>query len=155
MRSTKVLLAFSTAACLFDLGIVLWAYFSPVRAPFPMPAAACPAVLCIVFSCVKEGSARFGLRERTPLFLKVLAAAVGLFAFFGMFLNLGTVRSDIFRDADGLYYYKGPEPRVEAAPEDVRRLKQAENRAFAGIDLMFTTFSTAYFAGVLKEEQEE
>ena len=155
MKSTKILLALSAAASLFNFGVVLWSYFSPFPAPYLIPAAVCLGLLCTLFAAVKEGTTRFGIRDCTPLFLKVLVVVTSLFAFFGMFLNLGTVRTDIVRGADGVYRYRGPEPRAEASAEDVWRLEQAEARTWAGMALMFTTFPTAYFAGVLREEEQK
>ena len=155
MKSTKALMVFSLAACLFSLGVVLWVYFFPERLPpFLIAAANFLGIFCMVLACFKEGSSRFGLRKSTPPLMKALAAVSACFAFFGMFLNLGTVRPDIFRDADGIYYYKGPEPRVEASAEDIWRLERAWNRTGAGMGLMFTAFPAAYFSGVQTEEQE-
>ena len=154
MRSTKVLLAISSAACLFSLGVVFWAYFFPDRLPpFLVTSTYFLGIFSMASACFKEGFTRFGLRKSTPLFMNAFAVIVSLFAFFGMFLNLGTVRQDIFQDRDGIYYYKGPEPRVEASAEDVWRLERAWSRAGAGMGLMFTTFPAAYFSGVLREEQ--
>ena len=152
MRSTKVLLAFSSAACLFGLGVVLWVYLFPDRLPpFLVAAVDILGVVCTILACFKEGTARFSLRKSTPLFMGVLVVISFLFAWCGMFLNAGP---DIYQGDDGLYYYKSRLMDRAALPQaEVDRLERGRYRVWAGMGQMFITFPTAYFSGVLREEQ--
>ena len=153
MRSTKVLLVFCTAVYLFDLGAVLWAYFSPVRIPLLFPVAICLSVLCSLLACLKERSPRFSIRDSTPPLLTALTVISFIFGLFGMFLNAGP---DVYQDTDGIYYYKGPkEHRVAMTPEETSRYEKGQESGLMGMTLIFSSFPAAYFAGVLKEEQEE